>query len=55
MYTVVMGIQRLADVADQVPQWNYIMATVILATLVPVIIIIIMQRWFIKGLIESEK
>lgn len=55
MYTVVMGIQLLANVADQIPQWNYIMATVILATLPPIIVIIIMQRWFVKGLVESEK
>ena len=54
-YTVVMGIQRLADVADQIPQWNLIMTTVILATIVPIIVILVMQRWFVKGLIESEK
>lgn len=55
MNTIVMGIQQLAVVADQIPQWNYIMATVILATLPPIIIIVFMQRWFVKGLVESEK
>ena len=55
MYTVVMGIQRLADVANQIPQWNYIMATVVLATLPPVIIVIVLQRWFVQGLVESDK
>lgn len=55
MYTIVMGIQQLANVADQIPQWNYIMATVMLALLPPVIIVILMQRLFVKGLVETEK
>lgn len=55
MSTIVMAMQRLAAVADQVPQWNYIMATAMLALLPPVIIVVLMQRWFIKGLLEVEK
>jgi len=55
MNTVVMGMKQLANVADQIPQWNYILATAILAMLPPVLIIIIMQKLFVKGLIESEK
>lgn len=55
MTTIVMGMQSLANVADQIPQWNYIMTTAILAMLPPVIIILIMQRLFVKGLIETEK
>lgn len=55
MDTIVMGIQQLANVADQIPQWNLIMATVILATLPPIIVIVLMQRWFVKGLVESDK
>lgn len=55
MTTVVMGIERLANMANQIPQWNLIMANAILATLPPVIIVIIMQRWFVKGLVETEK
>lgn len=54
-YTIVMGIQQLASVADQIPQWNYIMATVVLALLPPVVIVILMQRLFVKGLVEAEK
>lgn len=53
--TIVMGIQQLASVANQIPEWNYIMATGILALLPPVIIVILMQRLFIKGLVETEK
>lgn len=54
-YTVVMGIQRLARAADADPFWNLVMATALLAMLPPVTVIILMQRWFVKGLIESEK
>jgi len=55
MNTIVMGMQQLANVADQVPQWNAIMATAILATLPPVLVVICMQRLFEKGLIVTEK
>lgn len=55
MYTIVMGIQQLSSVADQIPQWNYIMATAILAMLPPVIVVLAMQRLFEKGLTEVEK
>lgn len=55
MNTIVMGIQQLASVADQIPQWNTIMATAILAMLPPVIVVILMQRLFEKGLLEVEK
>jgi sn-glycerol 3-phosphate transport system permease protein len=54
-YTIVMGIKRMADVADSQPQWNYIMATAILAMLPPVFVVIFMQKLFVKGLIETEK
>lgn len=52
---VVVGIAQLASVADQVPQWNYIMATALLAMIPPIIVIVVMQQWFEKGLLESEK
>ncbi len=55
MNTIVMGMQQLANVADQVPQWNEIMATAILATLPPILIVLFMQRLFEKGLIVTEK
>lgn len=53
--TIVMGMQQLAAVADQIPQWNYIMATALLALLPPSMVVILMQRWFEKGLLETEK
>ena len=54
-YTIVMGIRRLVSVAEADPQWNFVMAAVILAMLPPVLVVIFMQRLFVKGLIETEK
>ena len=54
-YTIVMGIQRMANSGDQLPQWHLIMATAILALLPPVLVIIGMQRLFVRGLVEVEK
>lgn len=48
--TIVMGIRYLAGVADQVPQWHYIMAVALLALLPPCLVVLTMQRWFEKGL-----
>jgi sn-glycerol 3-phosphate transport system permease protein len=54
-YTVVMGIKRMSDVTDAEPQWNLVMAVAILAMLPPVLVVIFMQRLFVKGLVETEK
>ena len=53
--TIVAGIKRMADVVDSEPLWNYIMATAVLAMLPPVLVVIAMQRLFVKGLVETEK
>lgn len=50
MATVVMGIKSLAGVADQVPQWHYIMAIALIALVPPCAVVMLMQRWFEKGL-----
>ena len=55
MTTIVMGIQRMLFVADAVPEWNLTMATAILAMLPPVLVVLIMQRQFVKGLVDTEK
>lgn len=54
-YTVVVGIKRLAATADAEPQWHLVMAAVMLAMLPPVLVVIFMQRLFVKGLVETEK
>jgi len=55
MYTVVMGIKRMVEVADAEPQWHLVMAVTMLAMIPPVVVVLLMQRWFVKGLIETEK
>ena len=55
MTTIVMGIQNLASVADEIPQWHSIMAVAICAMLPPLLVIIFMQRLFEKGLFEMDK
>ena len=54
-YTIVMGIQRMVNAAEQTPVWHYVMATAMLAMIPPVAIVIFMQRQFVKGLVETEK
>ncbi len=54
-YTIVMGISRLVNTVDIAPNWNLVMATALLAMIPPVAVVIIMQRWFVKGLVETEK
>ena len=54
-YTIVMGIQRMVTGPDSEPLWHRIMATAVLAMLPPVLVVIFMQRLFVKGLVETEK
>jgi sn-glycerol 3-phosphate transport system permease protein len=54
-YTLMMGVKRMAAVQDADPQWNIIMAAVVMAMLPPILIVIFMQRLFVKGLVETEK
>lgn len=51
--TIVMGIQRMT--AEENPQWHLVMAAVVMAALPPVLVILFMQRLFVKGLTETEK
>jgi sn-glycerol 3-phosphate transport system permease protein len=55
MSTIVMHIQRMLFVADAIPEWNLTMAVAILAMLPPVFVVLVMQRLFVKGLVETEK
>ena len=56
MRTVVIGLERLIPRSGtELPTWNYIMAGAMMALIPPVAVILFMQRWFVKGLIESEK
>ncbi|HEY8069239.1 MAG TPA: sn-glycerol-3-phosphate ABC transporter permease UgpE [Burkholderiales bacterium] len=55
MYTTVIGIKRMIPGGDAAAEWHLIMATAILAMLPPAAVILLMQKWFVKGLVESEK
>ena len=55
MYTTVIGIKRMISGGDAATEWNLVMATAILAMIPPALVVILMQRWFVKGLVETEK
>ncbi|PAT38772.1 sn-glycerol-3-phosphate ABC transporter permease UgpE [Vandammella animalimorsus] len=55
MYPVVIGIKRMIAGGDSGNQWNVVMATAILAMLPPALVVVLMQRWFVKGLVDTEK
>lgn len=53
--TIVVGLSKMIGRGDAQNEWNAIMATAILALLPPVAVVVLMQRWFVKGLTETEK
>ena len=55
MNTVVMGLKQMFPSGDDIADWPVIMATSILAMIPPVIVVISMQKLFIRGLVDSEK
>ncbi len=55
MNTIVMGLKQMFPSGDDIADWPVIMATSILAMIPPVIVVISMQKLFIRGLVDSEK
>ncbi|MFT4102381.1 MAG: sn-glycerol-3-phosphate ABC transporter permease UgpE [Burkholderiaceae bacterium] len=55
MYPVVVGIRRMIAGGDAATEWNLVMAIAMLAMVPPVLVVLLMQRWFIRGLVESDK
>jgi len=55
MYTTVIGIKRMIAGGDALTEWNLVMATALLAMLPPVLVVLLMQKWFVKGLVDAEK
>ncbi len=55
MLTIVIGINRMLAVGDDQAEWHIIMATTMLAMLPPAVVVMLMQRQFVKGLVETEK
>ncbi len=54
-YTILIGINRMLAVGDDQAEWQIVMATTMLAMLPPVLVVVFMQRLFVKGLVDTEK
>ncbi|MBS0971071.1 sn-glycerol-3-phosphate ABC transporter permease UgpE [Chimaeribacter arupi] len=55
MGTAVAGIKSMISLGDGVTQWNQVMAAMLLTLLPPLVVVLTMQRWFVRGLVDSEK
>jgi len=55
MTTIVIGIRQMIGNGDTQTEWQIVMATALLAIVPPFLVVLLMQRWFVKGLVESEK
>ncbi len=55
MYPVVIGIKRMISGGDAQTEWSAVMATAMLAMIPPAIVVMLMQKWFVKGLVDTEK
>jgi len=55
MYPVVIGIKRMIAGGDAANEWNLVMATAVLAMIPPALVVMLMQTWFVKGLVDTEK
>jgi sn-glycerol 3-phosphate transport system permease protein len=54
-YTVLIGIKRMLDVGEGQAEWHIIMASAMLAMIPPVLVVIFMQKQFVRGMTETEK
>jgi sn-glycerol 3-phosphate transport system permease protein len=55
MYPIVVGILTMKGNGEAPVVWNVVMATAVLALLPPAVVVVLMQRWFVKGLVDTEK
>jgi sn-glycerol 3-phosphate transport system permease protein len=55
MYPVVIGIKQMITAGDAQTEWNIVMATAMLAMIPPALVVMLMQKWFVKGLVDTEK
>jgi sn-glycerol 3-phosphate transport system permease protein len=55
MYPVVMGIRSMISGGDAQVEWNVVMATAVMAMVPPALVVMLMQKWFVKGLVDTEK
>ncbi|MER8981296.1 MULTISPECIES: sn-glycerol-3-phosphate ABC transporter permease UgpE [unclassified Mesorhizobium] len=55
MNTIVIALRKMVSFADADTQWNLVMVTAMLAIVPPILVVVLMQRWFVRGLVDSEK
>ncbi|MGD9973918.1 MAG: ABC transporter permease subunit [Desulfatirhabdiaceae bacterium] len=55
MKTAVIGLKQLIPAMDDIPDWNVALAGALIVMLPPVLVVLSMQRWFVKGLVDTEK
>jgi sn-glycerol 3-phosphate transport system permease protein len=55
MQTAILGLKHLVPVSDSVPAWNLAMSAALFVMLPPALIILVLQRWFTKGLVDAGK
>jgi ABC-type sugar transport system, permease component len=55
MNTIVIALKKMISFADADTEWHLVMVTAMLAIIPPVLVVVLMQRWFVKGLVETEK
>ncbi len=57
LFTLVRGIKQIIQNLDgaNVPEYGRALALAIIAILPPVLVVVIFQSWFVKGLVESDK
>ena len=55
MNTIIIALRKMISFADADTEWHLVMVTCILAIVPPILVVVLMQRWFVKGLVETEK
>lgn len=55
MNTIVIALKKMISFADADTEWHLVMVTSMLAIVPPIIVVVLMQRWFVRGLVETEK
>jgi sn-glycerol 3-phosphate transport system permease protein len=55
MQTIQVGIRKMITTTDALTEWPIVMATAVLAMLPPVFVVVVMQKLFVRGLVETEK
>ena len=53
--TIVIGMAKLMPGPDTLPEWNVVMAAALIAMLPPILVVVLLQRLFVKGLVETDK